>query len=124
MRSRHPRCTVEFQEVTFNAAITALRDEDVDLLVAEPPVVEPDIIVGPVLFSERRALVVPADHPLAVREAVTLEDLALLPLVMDADVLLRLGRCLLPPSHTTGPPHFARPGRRGMAGGACAGRGG
>jgi DNA-binding transcriptional LysR family regulator len=84
--SRHPRCAVELQEVTFGAATAALRDEDVDLLVAEPPVVEPGIVVGPVLFSERRALVVPATHSLAGQKSVSREDLAILPLVTAAGV--------------------------------------
>jgi DNA-binding transcriptional LysR family regulator len=79
--SRHSRCVVELQEVTYNAAIEALREKDVDLLVAEPPVEEPGVSLGPVLFRECRALVVPAAHPLAARETVSLEDLALLPLV-------------------------------------------
>ncbi|MCX4725632.1 LysR family transcriptional regulator [Streptomyces sp. NBC_01020] len=85
-QSRHPRCAVELLEVTFNAAIEALRDEEVDLVIAEPPVVEPGIIVGPVLISERRALVVPATHFLAAQETVSREDLALLPLVTAAGV--------------------------------------
>ncbi|NKY89747.1 LysR family transcriptional regulator [Nocardia veterana] len=80
--SRHSRCVVELQEVTYNAAIMALREKKVDLLVAELPGAEPGISVGPVLFRERRALAVPAVHPLAMRETVSLEDLALLPLVM------------------------------------------
>nr|WP_203599779.1 LysR family transcriptional regulator [Streptomyces sp. SID10853] len=84
--SRHPRCAVELQEVTFHAAIEALRDEDVDLAIAEPPVVEPGIVVGPVVLSERRALVVPAGHFLAAQETVSQEDLALLPLVTAAGV--------------------------------------
>ncbi|MCX0247906.1 LysR substrate-binding domain-containing protein, partial [Streptomyces drozdowiczii] len=60
-------------DVTYNAAIAALREKRVDLLVAEPPVEESDVVVGPVLFSERRALVVPAGHPLARRRTVSLE---------------------------------------------------
>ncbi|MFI6688325.1 LysR family transcriptional regulator [Streptomyces sp. NPDC050485] len=79
--SRHPRCLVELQGATYNAAIRALRQQNVDLVIAEPPIEEPDVIVGPVLFSEHRALVVPATHPLAARETVSLEDLALLPLI-------------------------------------------
>jgi DNA-binding transcriptional LysR family regulator len=79
--SRHPRCTVELQELTYNAVIAALQGKDVDLAVAEPPVEDPAITVGPVLFSEPRALLVPADHPLATQKTVSLEDLAVLPLV-------------------------------------------
>lgn len=81
LRSRHPRCVVELREATYNAAVEALRNEEVDLLVAELPVVGPGVIVGPVVFSEPRCLVVPATHHLAVRKTVSMEDLALLPLI-------------------------------------------
>ncbi|MFD6735968.1 LysR substrate-binding domain-containing protein, partial [Micromonospora aurantiaca] len=47
----------------------------------ELPVDEPDIVNGPVLFSEPRALMVPAAHPLAERGTVSLEDLAEAPLI-------------------------------------------
>ncbi|WP_090770634.1 LysR family transcriptional regulator [Nonomuraea maritima] len=80
--SRRPRCTVQLQELTYNAALPALRDADVDLVITVLPVEDAAITVGPVLFSEPRALVVPADHPLAARETVSLEDLAVLPLIM------------------------------------------
>jgi len=79
--SRHPGCAVELHLATYNAAIAALREKDVDLVVAELPVEEPGITVGPVLFCERRALVVPAAHSLAARETVSLEDFAALPLI-------------------------------------------
>ena len=84
--ARHPRCTVEIQEVTFTAAFTALRGDDLDLLVIELPVDGPDVAVGPLLFSERRALVVPASHDLAAQETLSQEDLALLPLITPVGV--------------------------------------
>ncbi|MFF1923768.1 LysR family transcriptional regulator [Streptomyces sp. NPDC058221] len=84
--SRYPHCSVELLGATYHNAITALRRKDVYLVIAEPPVEECDVVVGPVLFSERRALVVPAAHPLAARESASLEDLAVLPLVTAADV--------------------------------------
>nr|WP_245658956.1 substrate-binding domain-containing protein [Microtetraspora malaysiensis] len=77
----HPRCVIEAQEVTYDAAITALQEKDVDLMIAEPPIDDPAITVGPVLFTEPRALLVPASHPLAKREPVSLEDLAVLPMI-------------------------------------------
>lgn len=114
-QSRHPRCAVELLEVTFNAAIEALRDEEVDLVIAEPPVVEPGIIVGPVLISERRALVVPATHFLAAQETVSREDLALLPLVTAAGVSEAWRDAFYPrrtpratPSRTARPPRGGR----------------
>ncbi|MEV4116638.1 LysR family transcriptional regulator [Nonomuraea sp. NPDC049695] len=81
MQARHPQCTVEIHRVTFAAAFTALRGDELDILVKELPVDGPDVIAGPVLFSERRALVVPASHQLAAQRTVSLEDLALLPLI-------------------------------------------
>ncbi|MEV0407824.1 LysR family transcriptional regulator [Actinoallomurus sp. NPDC050550] len=81
VQSRHPQCTVEIHRVTFAAAFTALRGDELDILVKELPVDGPDIVAGPVLFSERRALVMPASHRLAAQETVSLEDLALLPLI-------------------------------------------
>ncbi|WP_326822724.1 LysR family transcriptional regulator [Streptosporangium sp. NBC_01756] len=77
----YPQCTVEIQEVTFTAAFAALRNDDLDLLIKELPVDGPEFAVGTLLFSERRALVVPAIHQLAAQETVSQEDLALLPLI-------------------------------------------
>ncbi|TDD81158.1 LysR family transcriptional regulator [Actinomadura darangshiensis] len=84
--SRHPRCTVEPHAVTYNAAIATLQGEDVDLVVAALPIEDPAIIVGPLVFSDIRALAVPADHPLAARKTVSLEDLAVLPLITAAGI--------------------------------------
>ncbi|GGQ19604.1 LysR family transcriptional regulator [Streptosporangium pseudovulgare] len=81
LQARHPQCTVEIHRMTFAAAFTGLRGDELDILVKELPVDGPDVIAGPVLFSERRSLVVPASHRLAARETVSLEDLALLPLI-------------------------------------------
>ncbi|MEV7804453.1 LysR family transcriptional regulator [Microbispora sp. NPDC088329] len=85
VQARHPQCTVEIHRVTFAAAFEALRRNEIDVVVKELPTDGPDIIAGPVLFTERRALVVPASHRLAARETVSLEDLALLPLITPAD---------------------------------------
>ncbi|MGY0021332.1 LysR family transcriptional regulator [Streptomyces sp. YJ-C3] len=109
--SRHPQCTVELQEVTYNAAIAALQGEDADLVVAEPPVEDPAITVGPVVFSEPRALLVPAGHPLASRETVSLEDLAALPLITAVGVS-RVWRDAFFPRRTP----QGRPIRHGPAG--------
>ncbi|WP_067473969.1 LysR family transcriptional regulator [Actinomadura hibisca] len=84
--SRHPRCTVELHAVTYNAAIATLQGEDVDLVVAALPIDDPTITVGPLVFSDTRALAVPAHHPLAARETVSLEDLAVLPLITAAGI--------------------------------------
>lgn len=55
-------------------------------MVAALPVEDPGIAVGPVLFRERRAFVVPAAHPLAARETVSLEDVARLPRITAVEI--------------------------------------
>ncbi|MCX0241906.1 LysR family transcriptional regulator [Streptomyces drozdowiczii] len=104
LSTRYPHCTVELLDVTYNAAIAALREKRVDLLVAEPPVEESDVVVGPVLFSERRALVVPAGHPLARRRTVSLEDLTVLPLVTASGVSKTFHEALFPSRTPDGKP--------------------
>ncbi|RFU87945.1 LysR family transcriptional regulator [Streptomyces triticagri] len=99
--TRHPGCAVELSNMTYGAAVAALRAKQVDLLIAEPPVEEPDVVIGPVLLSEPRALVVSTSHPLAERETVSSEDLALLPLVTAAEVS-PAWRAEFYPSHTPG----------------------
>ncbi|MFG2564214.1 LysR substrate-binding domain-containing protein [Streptomyces sp. NPDC048567] len=99
--ARHPDCTVEPLYVTYNAAIAALRKKQVDLLVAVLPVEESDVVAGPVLFSEERALVVPAGHPLARRTTVSLEALAELPLVTATGVSRTFTESFFP-THTPG----------------------
>ncbi|MFI5529944.1 LysR family transcriptional regulator [Kitasatospora sp. NPDC051853] len=78
---RHPECAVEVREIQFADPYGPLRSGEVDLQIGEFPVAEPDLTAGPVLFSEPRALLVPAGHPLARRTGVSLEDLALAPLI-------------------------------------------
>ncbi|MFC8587717.1 LysR family transcriptional regulator [Streptomyces sp. NPDC057217] len=63
------------REVQVVDALGRLRGSEVDMLVISLPVSAPDIVVGPVLFSEPRMLAVPAEAALASRESVTLEDL-------------------------------------------------
>ncbi|MFC5833468.1 LysR family transcriptional regulator [Nonomuraea insulae] len=80
--SRYPGCIVEIYEETLHAAFEMLRTGEVDLLVGEVFFTDgSDITVGPTVFSSPRALVVPADHLLAARETVSVEDFALAPLI-------------------------------------------
>ncbi|GAA3124343.1 LysR family transcriptional regulator [Streptomyces rectiviolaceus] len=80
-RARHPDCLIHIYESPMLDPLGPLRDGSRDLQLVELPIDEPDIVNGPVLFSEPRALIVPADHPLAERETVSVEDLAEAPLV-------------------------------------------
>jgi DNA-binding transcriptional LysR family regulator len=76
-RHRHPDCEVSIDdEVTGLAALRALRDGRADLLVSPVELRAPDLRLGPVINEEERVLAVSWDHPLASRDAVTLEDVA------------------------------------------------
>lgn len=80
--ARHPACTVGIREAHYNDTFTMLRAGELDLIVGEVEFAEgPDVTVGPVLISCTRALVVPADHPLAKEETVCREDFARAPLI-------------------------------------------
>ncbi len=78
---RHPDCRIEFHEIQLCDPLGRLRSGQFDLQVSEFPLDEPDLTAGPVIFSEPRALMVPAGHRFARRESVSLEDLAEAPLV-------------------------------------------
>jgi DNA-binding transcriptional LysR family regulator len=73
-RDRHPACAVQIVERLLADRFGPLRAGEIDLQLTEFPADEPDIVNGPILFRERRALQVPLGHPLAARESVTLED--------------------------------------------------
>jgi DNA-binding transcriptional LysR family regulator len=77
----HPGCTVQIQEIQFNDPFGPLRRGELDIHLTELPVQLPGITEGPILLREPRALMVPADHPLARRDSVSLEELADVPLI-------------------------------------------
>ncbi|RKN17863.1 LysR family transcriptional regulator [Micromonospora musae] len=76
---RHPDCAVEVREVQLFNSRPSLLDGSVDVLVAAYPF--DGMATGPVLLTEDRVLAVPAGHPLATRESVSLEVLADHPVV-------------------------------------------
>ncbi|WP_441248389.1 LysR family transcriptional regulator [Kitasatospora sp. McL0602] len=78
---REPGRTVQVRELQVIDALPRLRAGDVDILVISLPLTEPGLVIGPVLISEPRMLAVPAGHPFAARESVTMEDLAEIPLL-------------------------------------------
>ncbi|MEI5102623.1 LysR family transcriptional regulator [Streptomyces sp. PmtG] len=75
-RVRHPDCEVEVTEVQLRDPLGGMREGTIDLQLTEFPVREPDITTGALVFAEPRALMVPADHPFARRESVSMEDMA------------------------------------------------
>ncbi|MFI6868479.1 LysR family transcriptional regulator [Nocardia sp. NPDC050406] len=82
--SRYPDCAVRAQEVQIRDPHGPLRAGVLDLQVTEFPVDEPDLVAGPALFTEPRALIVPAKHPLAARDSLSVEDQSTLPMVIVA----------------------------------------
>ncbi|GAA0318320.1 LysR family transcriptional regulator [Streptomyces polychromogenes] len=83
---REPGWRVRPREVQLFEALPRLRDQEVDLLILHLPVTEPGIAVGPVILTEAQLLAVPANHALARRESVTMEDLAEVALLRVAGV--------------------------------------
>ena len=73
-QDRDPSCSVQIVELLLTDRFGPLRTGEIDLQLTELPAEERDIVSGPILFREPRALQVPADHPLAGRSSVTLED--------------------------------------------------
>ncbi|GAA4094308.1 LysR family transcriptional regulator [Nonomuraea soli] len=95
---RHPLADLQIRSMTFSDPFGPLRRGEVDLAVLWLPVQEGDLTVGPVLFSEPIVLIVPAGHPLAAQESVSLEVLAD-EIVVDAS-MPRYWREALLPVHT------------------------
>lgn len=73
---RYPDCTIELVDFPHSEPFTALRAKQVDLGLIWLPVREPDLTVGPVVMTEGRVLATTTTSELAVREAITMEDLA------------------------------------------------
>jgi DNA-binding transcriptional LysR family regulator len=71
----HPDCEVVEREVPLLDPWTALREDEIDVLCNWLPVDDPNLTVGPIIDRVERVLAVASDHPLAAREAVSVEDL-------------------------------------------------
>ncbi|MBB6565442.1 LysR family transcriptional regulator [Kribbella sandramycini] len=75
-RDRHPACEVALHEIHFSNPFSALRAGELELALVWRPVREPDLVEGPIVFTEGRVLAVWTDHELAARPAVSMEDFA------------------------------------------------
>ncbi|MFI6802714.1 LysR family transcriptional regulator [Streptosporangium canum] len=73
---KYPTSQVEICELQMHSSITGLRDHTTEMVLNSRPLGGPDLVTGPVLYSERRYLAVPVRHPLAAKSEVSLEDLA------------------------------------------------
>jgi DNA-binding transcriptional LysR family regulator len=72
----HPGCEVQLRHVDFGDPFGRLRAGELDLQIVWLPVKEPDLTVGPVIYTEPIMLAVAAAHPFAGRESVSYDDLA------------------------------------------------
>jgi DNA-binding transcriptional LysR family regulator len=72
----HPQCEVDIVQLSWDDPLARLRRGDVDLMACWLPVGQPDLVVGPILTSERRVLEMAREHPLAERASVSFEELA------------------------------------------------
>jgi DNA-binding transcriptional LysR family regulator len=73
---RHPACRVTVSEIAWTDPLGPLRRGEVDLTAIRFPLRQADLVIGPVLTTDARALAVADDHPLAARSSVSVEDLA------------------------------------------------
>lgn len=73
--ARYPGGEVQIREVQVGD-YRQLRAREIELQMSEFPIEEPDLITGPVVFAEPRALVISSNHPVAQQKSLTMEDLA------------------------------------------------
>lgn len=74
-RQRHPQCELRMREILPADPFGPLRAGRVDIGLLWLPVREPDLAVGPQLYTEPLVLALAPDHPLAGRDSVAMEDL-------------------------------------------------
>jgi len=85
-RTRHPQWGLRIRHAPFHEPFAGLRRGDMDILVAWLPVLEPDLVTGPALFTDTRLLAVGLDHELAGRSSAVLEMLGDFPHAMVPDL--------------------------------------
>jgi DNA-binding transcriptional LysR family regulator len=73
---RQPECEVALREVAISDPYAGLRRGEIDVLANWLAVDEPDLRVGPAIAYEERVLAVAADHKLARRETIHVNDIA------------------------------------------------
>lgn len=79
--TRYPAVEIKLRNVTGREGLRLLRNDEVDLAVGSMIEVPDDIVYRPT-FSFDPVLIVPLDHPLAGKRAVTIRDVAKYPLIL------------------------------------------
>ncbi|GAB4586991.1 LysR family transcriptional regulator [Nocardia sp. IFM 10818] len=72
-RTAHPQWELRIQHNPYIDAFEPLRNGEIDALISWLPIEEPDLTVGPLVFTEPKMLIVPVDHPLAGQGPVSIE---------------------------------------------------
>jgi DNA-binding transcriptional LysR family regulator len=92
LRRRFPRAAVEMRSFAFSDPLGGLLTGESDVAILPNPPTHPGVRLERIL-DEPRICLVPVDHPLAAREALTPGDLAGLPAIVirghDTDPLIR-----------------------------------
>lgn len=78
---KYPRAQVIVHEDTTRNLIKKISDGEIDIAIAALPITAKYLEVVP-LFDEELLLVLPPDHPLAVRRTIRAEEIADLPFVL------------------------------------------
>lgn len=73
-RAARPQIDVELRQYDFSDTSAGLRTADTDVALVHPPLAGDDVRWYP-LFSERRVVMLPEDHPLASRSEVRIAEL-------------------------------------------------
>ncbi|MEV6279646.1 LysR family transcriptional regulator [Nocardia sp. NPDC051832] len=75
-RTEHPGAEVDLKEFQINTTISGLREQNSDMVLITRPFSDPHLVIGPTLWAEARYLAVASSNPLALRAAITQEELA------------------------------------------------
>lgn len=104
-RAANPHSEVRFVGLPFADRFGPLRRGEVELMMTALPLNQPGLVTGPILGREQRMLAVAANHPLAARADVSVEDLADHP-IAELDILVprELADEIAPRSTPTGRP--------------------
>lgn len=86
LTGRHPDLTVEVVRTTWDDQVEVLHDGRVDVGLVRLPIERRELVVRP-LFTEPRVVLLPAEHPLAGKESVRVNDLAADHLLQDPDAV-------------------------------------
>ncbi|WP_406233296.1 substrate-binding domain-containing protein [Nocardia sp. NBC_01009] len=79
--TRFPQWGLRIRHNGWSGPFEPLRNRDIDALVTWLPVEEPDITVGPTVFTEGQRMIMSVEHALTERDSVSMEDLGNYPTI-------------------------------------------